>query len=411
MLRLSASSITAALLFASTAASADALDRVTLKLNGHISAVGAYVDQSNSDGLDQGVLAIDSGLYGSASLPLDGGGEIGGRVAFDIDYATNFDSFLNDAGASNVLEELWLYWDLRLGRVQAGLQDGAADILSLGLPSVTRGIRVDSPEIFLMGYPCNTACSSDPQAPGSLFSPNGMQLRTDIHGSDDYLKIMYVSPDLGGLHVAISFAPDGTRDPGQLFGDDEINEQANIWDFAASYLRTVGEVDLGLSIGYVTGENVNNVNFFLPADPGDLEEWGAAAKLGYREWTIGAAWRQTNVMGGGPVVQGIGPNVFEDLVTDIWSVGATYETGPWMFGANYVYADADVFFGDQQEGSGLQFAGAYTIDENIRISAGYQHFEFDGPEGQCQTDNGGIFFPPCDTLDGNIAYLETTFSF
>ena len=407
MLRLSASSITAALLFASTAASADALDRVSLKLNGHLSAVGAYVDQSNSDGLDQGVLAIDSGLYGSASLPLDGGGEIGGRVAFDIDYATNFDSFLNDAGASNVLEELWLYWDNRLGRVQAGLQDGAADILGLSLPSVTRGIRVDSPEIFLMGYPCNTACSSDPQAPGSLFSPNGMQLRTDIHGSDDYLKIMYVSPDLSGLHLAVSFAPDGTRDPGQLFGDDERNEQANIWDFAANYLRTMGEVDIGLSAGYVTGENVNNDN---PGTFGDLEEWGAAAKLGYREWTIATAYRQTNVRGGGPVTQGASnSNVFEDLTTSIWSAGLTYETGPWMFGANYVYADAELFFGDQQEGSGLQFAGAYTIDENIRISAGYQHFEFDGPGAQCITDAGGGF--GCDTLDGNIGYLETTFSF
>ena len=408
MMRLSACSITAALLFASTAASADALDRVTLKLNGHLSAVGAYVDQSNSDGLDQGMLAIDSGLYGSASLPLDGGGEIGGRVAFDIDYATNFDSFLNDAGASNVLEELWFYWDNRLGRLQAGLQDGAADILGLSQPSVTRGIRVDNPEIFLMGYPCNTACSSDPQAPGSLFSPNGMQLRTDIHGSDDYLKIMYLSPDLSGLHLAVSFAPDGTRDPAQLFGDDERNEQANIWDFAANYLRTVGQVDIGLSVGYVTGENVNND---WAGTYGDLEEWGAAAKFGYREWTIGTAWRQTNVMGGGPVTQGaFNSNVFEDLVTNIWSAGLTYETGPWMFGATYVYAEAELF-SENQTGSGLQFAGAYTIDENIRISAGYQHFEFDGPQNQCQTDNGGIFFPPCDTLDGNVAYLETTFSF
>ena len=249
MTRLTAISFVAALSIAATAtaASADATDRVILKLNGHISAVGAYVDQSNMDGLDQGVLAVDSGFNGSASLPLEGGGEIGGRISFDIDYATNFDSFLNDAGASNIMEELWLYWDSDLGRLQAGLQDGAADILGLGVPSVTQSIRVDNPEVFLMGYPCNFACGTDPQQPGSLFSPNGMQLRSDIHGSDDYLKIMYVSPNLSGLHVAVSYAPDGTRDPSQLFGDDEINEQANVWDFAANYLRTAGEVDFGLS--------------------------------------------------------------------------------------------------------------------------------------------------------------------
>jgi predicted porin len=211
---------------------------------------------------------------------------------------------------------------------------------------------------------------------------------------------------LSGLHIAVSFAPDGTRDPSQLFGDDEFNEQANIWDFAANYLRTVGEVDIGLSVGYVTGENVNNTS---PGVLGDLEEWGAAAKLGYREWTIGTAYRQTNVMGGGPVVQGFfNSNVFEDLVTDIWSAGVTYETGPWMFGVNYVTAEAELFFGDRQEGSGLQFAGAYTIDENFRITGGYQHFEFEGPFGGCLTDFGGF---ACDTLDGDVGYLETTFSF
>lgn len=407
MTRLARLALTTALASACvlTPAYAEGSDTVILRLNGHLSAVAAVVDQSNLDGLDEGVLAIDSGLSGSLSMPLEGGGEIGARTALDIDYASNFDSFLNDAGASNVLEEAWIYWDSSFGRLQMGLQDGAADILGLSVPSVTSSIRVDNPEVFLMGYPCSASCGSDPQEPGSLFSPYGMQLRSDIHGSDDYLKIMYVSPDLSGLHVAVSFAPDGTRDPGSLFGDDEFNEQANVWDFAANYLRSVGEVDLGLSVGYVTGENVNNTS---PGFFGDLEEWGAAAKLGYREWTFGAAFRQTNVAGGGPVTQGFSANVYDDLYTDIWSVGVTYETGPWMFGANYVTAREELPFSREQTGDGLQFAGAYTFDENWRVSAGYQHFEFEGPVGNCFTDSGGF---GCDTLDGNVGYVETTFSF
>lgn len=389
-------------------ASADDFDRVILRLNGHASVVGAYVDQSNMDGLDQGVLAVDTGLFGTAVLPLEGGGEVGGRIALDLDYASNFDSFLNDAGSSNVLEEAWLYWEGRLGRIQLGLMDGAADVLGLTPPSVTKSITVDNPEVFLLGYPCNALCSSDPQRPGSLFSPNGMQLRSDIHGSDDYLKIMYVTPSLDGLRFAVSFAPDGTRDPGQLFGADEFNEQGNVWDFAASYLGTLGVIDVGMSVGYVTGENVNPRFSFN----GDLEELGAALKLGYREWTLGAAYRQTNVAGGGPVVQGaFTSNVFKDEFTDIWSFGLTYETGPWMFGANYIMSTEEIPFDFDQEGNGLQFAGGYTFTENIRLTAGYQHYEFNGPRKSCTTDNGGIFFPECDTLDGNVGYLETTFSF
>lgn len=381
------------------------LGPLVLKLNGQVSVIGAVVDQSNMVGLDQAVLAFDSGLFGSASLPIDGVGEIGMRATLDVDYATNFDSLLNDAGTSNLLRELWFYWDSDFGRLQFGLQDGAADIMGLGTPSVTQSIRIDNPQVYLLGFPCATLCSSDPQAPGSIFSPNGMQLRTDIHGSDEYLKIMYVSPDLSGLHIAVSYAPDGTRDPGQLFGPDEINEQGDVWDIAANYLRSIGDLDIGLSVGYVTGTNVRNPS---PNFWGDLEEWGAAAKLGYREWTLGGAYRQTNVVGGGRAAAGFSSNVFNGRYTNIWSSGATYETGPWMIGANYVYADAELPFGGTQQGSGLQFAGAYTISENFRLSAGYQHFIFDGPNNICPTDFGG---PGCDTLDGNVGYVETTLNF
>lgn len=382
-----------------------ATEGIKFNVGGHVSMVGAVVDQSNMDGLDQGVLAIDSGFYGSAALPLDGIGEIGAKLGLDLDYASNFNDVLNDAGSSDILEEAWIYWDSRYGRFQMGLQDGAADILGLGVPSVTANIRVDNPEIFLMGYPCSTFCTSDPQLPGSLFSPNGMQLRSDISGSDSYLKFMYVTPDMSGLRLAVSYAPDGTRNLGDVFGDDGRNEQGNIWDFAANYLRTVGEVDFGLSVGVVQGENLRNTS---PGFNGDLDEWGAAARVGYREWTAGIAYRQTNVTGGGPVQQGLFTNVIDDLYTDIWSFGVTYESGPWMAGVNYVTSDAELIFAREQQGSGLQFAGAYTVNEYVRVSGGYQHFEFEGPIGTCITGLGGF---GCDTLDGDVGYVETTFSF
>lgn len=379
---------------------------LVLKLNGHVSTVLATIDQSNMDGLDQTALAIDSGLYASASKRLDGGGEIGARIALDLDYATNFDTVLNDAGASDILEEAWLFWDTRIGRFQAGLQDGAADVLALGVPSVSGSIRVDGPEIFLLAYPCRTFCSSDAQEPGSLFSPAGMQLRSDIHGSDNYLKFMYVTPDLNGLRLAVSYAPDGTRNLGDVFGDDEPNEQARIWDFAANYLRTVGEVDVGLSLGYVTGENVNK-SPFLPI--GDLEDWGGAVKLGYREWTFGAAYRKTNVAGGGPVIKGVFlSNVLANDYTESLSFGLTYETGPWMVGANYITVQEELPFSTDQDGKGFQLAGAYTFHENMRVSAGYQRFEFEGPFSGCLTDFGGS---ACSTLDADVGYIETTFSF
>jgi hypothetical protein len=58
-------------------------------------------------------------------------------------------------------------------------------------------------------------------------------------------------------------------------------------------------------------------------------------------------------------------------------------------------------------GNGFQLAGAYTFHENLRVSAGYQGFEYEGDFGSCFTD----FTFTCDTLDGDVGYIETTFSF
>lgn len=405
MPRLLSIAVVALALTTVAAGAADDFDRLILKLNGHVTGVGAYVDQSEMGDLDEWVGAVDTGLFGSAILPLDGGGEIGGRIALDLDYSSHVDTFLNDAGRSDILEELWLYWEGRYGRVQMGLMDGAADVLGLTPPSVSSAIRADNPEIYLLAFPCQEPfCSSDPGSPGSLFNPNGMQLRSDVHGSDNFLKIMYVTPVFDeGFRIAISYTPDGTRYLGELFGDDEPNEQANIIDIAASYTGSIGAVDLGLSIGYVFGDNVNNTD---PTLYGDLEDFGAGIKLGYREWTAGVTYRQTNVAGGGPVVQDpFVTNVFADEVTDVWSFGLMYETGPWAASANYIKMVEELPFSSRdQEGSALQFALGYTIDEKLRVTGGYQRYEFDREFGFC-----GFF--GCEILDANVGYVETTFNF
>lgn len=393
---------TAALIATTTITQADDFDRLILRLNGHITGVGAVVDQSTTGDLDDFVGAVDTGLFGSAILPLDGGGEIGGRIALDLDYSTHVDTFLNDAGRSDILEELWLYWDSRFGRVQMGLMDGAADVLGLAPPTVSSSIHVDNPEVYLLAFPCQEPfCSSDPGQPGSLFNPNGMQLRSDVHGSDNFLKIMYVTPVFDGIRIAISYTPDGSRYLGDLFGADEPNEQGNIVDIAANYAGSIGDVDLGLSIGYVTGDNVNRTSTFY----GDLEDFGAAIKLGYMEWTAGVAYRQTNVAGGGPAIQHpFVANVFEDEYTDVWSFGLMYETGPWAASANYITMTEELLFGGEQRGTGLQFALGYTINESFRITGGYQRYEF-------EQDFGGCGFFGCTDLDADVGYLETSFNF
>jgi len=376
---------------------------LNLKLSGYGTLVGAVVDQSNQAGLDNAVGAI----VGSAWIDSDAE-EYGAVVALDIDYASNFNSSLNDAGSSTILNQAWIYMDSPYGRLEVGQEDGAARVLGVHPPSVSGSVRVDNPEVFLLGYPCKSFCGSDPQQPGSIFSPNGMQLRSDIHSSDVWLKIAYFTPRVSGFQLGVSYTPDGSRRLGDFFGggQDQHNKQSNVFDVAVNYIATVGAVDVGASAGYVTGQSEINDS---PGFFGNVWDWGGAVNLGYREWTAGAAYRRTNVAGGGPVEEGLFlSNVYDGNDTEIWSAGLTYATGPWAFGVDYITSREQLPFSRDQNGKGMEGSIGYTFDEHIRLVGGYQHFQFDGPFGVCLTDAGG---GGCDSLDANVGFVETKFSF
>jgi hypothetical protein len=57
-----------------------------------------------------------------------------------------------------------------------------------------------------------------------------------------------------------------------------------------------------------------------------------------------------------------------------------------------------------QDAQGWTGAIAYEFDENLLIAGGYQHYDFDGPIGTCTVAG-------CDTLDADLAYIQTTMSF
>jgi len=189
-------------------------------------------------------------------------------------------------------------------------------------------------------------------------------------------------------------------------GQDQHNKQSNVFDVAVNYIATVGAVDVGASAGYVTGQSEINDS---PGFFGNVWDWGGAVNLGYREWTAGAAYRRTNVAGGGPVEEGLFlSNVYDGNDTEIWSAGLTYATGPWAFGVDYITSREQLPFSRDQNGKGMEGSIGYTFDEHIRLVGGYQHFQFDGPFGVCLTDAGG---GGCDSLDANVGFVETKFSF
>ena len=87
-----------------------------------------------------------------------------------------------------------------------------------------------------------------------------------------------------------------------------------------------------------------------------------------------------------------------------------------MFGANYAklhealpaFVDGSVIGSPTrhlaQDAEAWQGTIGYEIDNGVDVYLGYQHYNFDGPTGQCS-------LAACDSLDANVGFLQTAFSF
>ena len=234
-------------------------------------------------------------------------------------------------------------------------------------PTVSEFNRIDDPRHYPLQDPLSSSFTA--------FSPNGAHMRTDLNGSGDAFKVIYYSPRLIGVQISGSYTPELSRGLNDLFdGNDHFDEQSDIWEVGVNYQGALSGFDVGVYGGYVAGTNARRDRrqhrepsrcaldptalrrHFLrsPFTPDDLEEWGAGAQVAYEGLKVGGSYRVTNIAGGaGLADKAIAPFtsvgcsmiagcVLPDSSTTIWGAGATYETGPWRFGANYVNLEEEL---------------------------------------------------------------------
>ncbi|HAJ46825.1 MAG TPA: hypothetical protein DCL54_09630 [Alphaproteobacteria bacterium] len=393
-------------------AAAAAADRIVLKLGGHFDAAAVSVNQGHGRGLRSESIVSSGEVYVQGKLSLDNGWDIGARFEFEVER----DNGLSGTGPDlqyrdDLIDEAWVYIEGAFGRVELGQQDGVADQIMYFAPTVSKSIRVNNPDIYMLECAPSVSCSSSPT--GRPYAPNGIQLRTDMHVSEDYSKVVYYTPRFYGFQAGISYTPEltrnfsgfGTRQSGQA------NQQSKIWELGLNFGETFAGVDVGLSAAWLKGSNEAPATIFAPGfAPDDVEEFGFGAKVGYREFTLGGSYRKTNVQGGIGILNDatLSPftyNVYRDHDTVIWEAGIKYQKGPWSLGANYVKADAETpNFTTSQKAEAFEVAAGHVIGPGIEVAAGYQHYDFKGPQNRCD----GV---ECDTTDAGVFFLETTISF
>lgn len=408
---------------------------------GNASLSSFFVDQDDLPANDTNdfAFAAEGKVWGRAAIVTDSGWEYGLRG--QLRFQSSEHEFSNDhiRGAPDFVDEVYFYVDTLFGGVVLGLEDGAADQAGIFSPTASDINRIDDPRAFPLQDPLATSFTA--------FRPNGAHMRTDLNASGDAFKLIYRTPRLIGVQVSASYTPELTRGLNDLFnGDDQWDEQSDIWEVGLNYQGALSSFDVAFYAGYVAGTNeretVGNVVSVTAArlsngvpftfnsiafTPDDLEEYGAGARVGYEGFSIGGSYRVTNIAGasgladqrlgslstGCSVIDGC---VLPDSQTTVWGAGVTYETGPWRFGAGYVNLEEELppFLDSStgpairreltQDAQGWTGAVTYEFDENLAISAGYQHYDYDGPANVC---TGAA----CDTLDADLGFLQVSMQF
>ena len=408
---------------------------------GYANFSGYGVDQDDVPGseVQNFGFAADAHVRGRAKVILDDGIELGVRA--QLRFESSEAQFSNDLirGAPKYLDKFFIYGQHAFGRLSIGDDYGAAEQNAIFSPVVSEANRVDDPRHYILQDPLQDRFTP--------YTPHGAHIRTDLNASGEAFKVMYASPRLIGVEVDVSYMPELTRGLNDLFDNTkQFDQQSNIWEANLSYQKSLGGFDLGAYGGYVIGNNEEPsvrtlpimaprlsdgtiVTFISnPFTPDDVQEYGAGAQIAYEGFKIGGSWRHTNIAGGGPLrdddvsplastgCSQLAGCVLPNADTEIWGAGATYETGPWQFGVNYAnvneqlppYVDASVIGAPTrqltQKGEAWQGTIGYEVGNGVDIYAGYQHYNFDGPTGGCS-------LAACDSLQANVGFVQTAFSF
>jgi outer membrane protein OmpU len=409
--------------FALSVPAALASDKVKLSLGGYYHFTAYSVDQSTRETNAGGLPAQPLRSHGFTSegevhikgkTVLDDGLEVGFRAEFEIEK-DNARRPASSPGTGNaqpnvqysddLIDEVWGYVEGVFGRVVFGQEDGVADLMGVFSPRVSESNRIDDAETYMF---------EDPGSPGQIYAPNGLSLRTDLIASDDSTKVIYITPRFFGLQLGASYTPELAKNYAGFVTRQrsQIDQQGEIWEFAANYNENFSNVDLAAYVGYVTGSAEQRSS----AATDDLEEWGFGLQAKYAGFSLGGSYRNTNITGGGFLTAsalGAG-SVLRGRDTSIWSVGGKYETGPWAFGLNYVQGTAELATaGQKQKGRAYQAAASYQVGPGIMVVLGYQRWEFEAGGTLVPTfanSLSAVSFTPSNA-DADMIYLETALSF
>ena len=328
-------------LFATTAivsatmavSAANAADKIKLGLGGYWEGYYHFVDQDADTGLRDHIMSQDSEVYFKGSTTLDNGVNVGVMIQLEGEDA--------NGGTSDTIDDNYIYFDGGFGRIEFGQHDGASTSMLYVTPGVMHGLGIDTPEL------AHTTAGA-----GSVNTLN------DIAG--DANKIIYYTPRMSGFQLGVSYAPDTTQNK------NGVNVSADaathdVFDFGINY---DGEFD-GITVGGAFVYSTADSGVAGTADP---EGWQVGANIGTGGFTFGATYRDDEIT---------------STDATAWSIGASYESGPWGVAVLYGEREDDAA---NTETDQFNIEGTYSLGGGVSLDAGLVFADYDNGAGVADTD-------------------------
>lgn len=362
---------------------------------------GAQVFQPLSVPVGDAQLQL-SGEAGGAlfnpSQPGRSGAQASGDVRVMPDLRRDYDSGLGlDLGGTfaaedplsrgrydgDVIERLAAQARTGLGKIEAGITDGAGYDLAVTGPKVDPGVSLDDPRTSFYRDPTTHRAVTD------MFA-----LRTEVGASSNYAKIAYTSPDVFGLQLALSFTPTEAKElPFLNAGPHLPGRQADIWEGAIRYETDLGPASVSAYGAFAEGRAEHKL-----AGQEGVSDLGAGVKADYPvnddiTLSLGGSYRQSNAHAF---------DVNQSFVTGTTrasyvSTAVSYKD--WMAGLEYGNGVADAVPGAPRLGqNGLQASLGYSVSSSASISSGWQHLTY--------SQAGGVFFNGLPQLRLDAFYLH-----
>lgn len=343
-----------ALTLSAFAGNAIAAEKIKLSLGGYYHAFAVWGDQD--DGAGQGAAGVrDHGLARESEVFFSGSSKLDNGLVYGVNIQ------LEGETSTDQIDESYIYVQGGFGRVIFGSDDPASDSLSVSAPQVIQGVGLGDSDLVFSALP------------NSSGAPNVI---ADISGDSD--KLTYISPRFSGLQLGASYTPDNTEElGGALRSKATASQQSELVEVGANYARTIGNVDLALSISYAGGDLE-----VAAAGAEDQEQWGAGFSLSFKGFTVGGAYLADD--------QGTsGANTDRED----YHIAATYETGPWLVGIEYAHAEVEEGAGlGEDETDGLQIGGAYTVGPGVVLTGGLTWWDADDNLNAAASENDSVEF-------------------